>query len=100
MKKEKVDDSIIYSEVLNYGGHWWDVLVREGGSVSIYAKTTGSHAVVVDDCAPVVWANGTADDLEKRFILMQEAAEHALRAIAQVKAAIAAAESEANQCPQ
>jgi len=94
IKKENVDNSIVYSDVLSYNGHQWNVLVREGGSVSVYAVIDVGHAVAVDDCAPVFWADGTANDLEKRFILLQEAAEHALLAMARVKAAIAAAESE------
>ena len=89
MTKTTEDGAIIYSNLFKLGNLDWNVLVRAGGTVSIYGTQPGwsANAVTVDDCQPMVWASGTAEKLEAQFWLMREAADMALAAIERVKEA-------------
>ena len=90
MKKENIDGSVVYDNVLEYQGRSWSVVQRTGGSVSVYTMMHGVCGVAIDDCAPVVWAKDTADALAEQFRLMREVADLALGAIERTKAAIEA----------
>lgn len=94
MKKiiEKESGATIYPDLFTFGNLDWNVLVREGGTVSIYGTKPdwAVNAVAIDDCAPVVWADGTAEELEAKFRLMAEVASTALAAIERVKESEAA----------
>lgn len=82
-------DSVTYYDVFRAPTEAadWNVLVRGDGSVSVYATQDALpvHAVAIDSCPPVIWADGTAEMLEARFLLMREVAGIALRAIEETK---------------
>lgn len=87
MKKLIENDIVIYGDLFTLGNLNWSVLVRAGGTVSIYGTQQGQscHAVAIDDCKPMVWASGTAEKLEEQFWLMREAADMALATIQRIK---------------
>lgn len=48
--KETVDDAVVYSGLYEDGGYTWNLLIRSGGSVSLYATRPGEavHHVAYD----------------------------------------------------
>ena len=48
--REQVDGSSVYSDLCDWRGYAWHILVRAGGSVSLYGTRPelGGHAVLYD----------------------------------------------------
>lgn len=89
MTKTIENGATVYSNLFTFGHFDWNVLVRASGTVSIYGTQPDwpVNVVAVDDCAPVVWTHGAAEELESRFQLMAEVANAAMAAIRRVKEA-------------
>jgi hypothetical protein len=87
MKKEEVDGSTAYRGLYTEDGLTWNIIVRSGGSVSLYATRPGEsvHHVIYDtlDGAP---PNATARAVMARLSEMAEGV-NALLTAAQIQPA-------------
>jgi hypothetical protein len=76
MKKEIVDGSTVYSDIFTDGEHTWNLLVREGGSISLYATSLGIYAhQVIYDTLDNLTPNSTAQHVIDRLAELSEVAE-------------------------